>query len=106
MTDPIGSGFDPLQGLRQTTTSAPTSAPASQPAPEKGFREYLLNSLEKVNQLQTEADAGVQKLLTGETDNVAEVFSTSRKAGVAFDLLMEIRNKLMDAYTEIRQMRV
>lgn len=106
MADPVIGGFDPLQGLRQTTTSAPTSAPASQPAPEKGFREYLLNSLEKVNQLQNEADAGVQKLLTGETDNVAEVFSTSRKAGVAFDLLMEIRNKLMEAYTEIKQMRV
>jgi len=48
----------------------------------------------------------VQKLLTGETDNVAEVFSASKKAGVAFDLLMEIRNKLVDAYNEVQQMRV
>ena len=72
----------------------------------KGFESYLLESLEKVNQLQLEADAGVQKLLTGETDNVAEVFSATRKAGIAFDLLMEIRNKLLDAYTELRQMRV
>ncbi len=50
--------------------------------------------------------AGVQKLLAGETNNVAEVFSTSRKAGIAFDLLMEIRNKLLDAYSEVKQMRV
>jgi flagellar hook-basal body complex protein FliE len=56
--------------------------------------------------LQTEADAGVQKLMTGQTDNVAEVFTATRKAGIAFDLLMEIRNKLMDAYSELRQMRV
>jgi flagellar hook-basal body complex protein FliE len=37
---------------------------------------------------------------------VAEVLTATRKAGIAFDLLMEIRNKLMDAYTEMRQMRV
>ncbi len=86
----------------------PGSHPASKPAAPEGkdFKTFMLESLDKVNQLQTEADAGVQKLLTGEADNVAEVFSASRKAGIAFDLLMEIRNKLMDAYTEIKQMRV
>lgn len=82
--------------------------PATQAAAVEGrdFKSYLLESLEKVNQLQSEADAGVQKLLTGETNNVAEVLTASRKAGVAFDLLMEIRNKLMEAYGEIKQMRV
>ena len=81
-------------------------APASAPATGKDFKSYLLDSLSKVNELQSEADAGVQKLMTGQTDNVAEVFSASRKAGIAFDLLMEIRNKVMDAYSEIKQMRV
>lgn len=84
---------------------SPTAQKASG-AGNKDFQSYLLESLDKVNQLQTEADDGVQKLLTGESDNVAEVFSASRKAGVAFDLLMEIRNKLMDAYNEMKQMRV
>jgi len=59
-----------------------------------------------VNRLQNEADAGVQRLLTGESDNVAEVFAASNKAGIAFDLLMEVRNRLVDAYQEIQQMRL
>src|SRR5947207_13329387 len=88
----------------------PLTHPASPTKPQevggKDFKSYLLESLDKVNQLQNEADAGVEKLLTGQTDNLAEVFSTTRKAGIAFDLLMEIRNKLMDAYTELKQMRV
>ncbi|MFQ5429116.1 MAG: flagellar hook-basal body complex protein FliE [Phycisphaerae bacterium] len=105
MADPtISGGLGPIRNLQPPVTSAPGSSPAS--APEKGFKEFLLESLEKVNQLQTEADAGVQRLLTGESTNVAEVFSASRKAGIAFDLLMEIRNKLLDAYTEVKQMRV
>ena len=106
MADPtINSGaLTPLRPIQAPATAVPA---AKTPAPAgKDFSSYLLESLDKVNQLQQEADAGVQKLLTGETDNVAEVFSATRKAGVAFDLLMEIRNKLMDAYTELKQMRV
>jgi len=45
-------------------------------------------------------------LLTGETDNVAEVLTAVNKAGIAFDLLMEIRNKLTEAYREIQEMRI
>lgn len=97
-------GLDPLRGIAPPAASSPASRPAG--VEGKDFKSFLLESLEKVNQLQLDADAGVQKLLTGETDNVAEVFSASRKAGIAFDLLMEIRNKLLDAYSEIKQMRV
>jgi flagellar hook-basal body complex protein FliE len=106
MADPtIGTGgLDLLRGIAQSAQTGQTSG--AKPVTEKDFRSFLLDSLEKVNQLQTEADAGVQKLLTGETDNVAEVFTASKKAGVAFDLLMEIRNKLLDAYNEVQQMRV
>ena len=72
----------------------------------KDFKTVLLESLNQVNDLQQEATAGVERLATGETENMAEVFSAVRKAQVAFGLLMEIRNKLMDAYEEIQQMRV
>ncbi len=56
--------------------------------------------------MQHEADEAVKSLITGQTQSVTEVFSTARKAQVAFNMLMEIRNKLADAYTELRQMRV
>lgn len=92
-----------------TSISPPTTAPgtpASEAPQGKDFKTILLESLDEVNRLQREADVGVQRLLTGETDNVAEVFTAVNKAGVAFDLLMEIRNKLTEAYREIQQMRI
>lgn len=79
---------------------------AAQPATGKDFKTVLLDSLEQVNRLQTEADRGVERLLTGETSNLAEVLTAVNKADIAFDLLMEIRNKLTDAYREIQQMRI
>ena len=83
--------------------------PSTQPADKvtgPSFKDLLLDNLNEVNRLQLEADQGVQRLLSGETDNVAEVFNAVNKAGIAFDLLMEIRNKLQDAYRDIQQMRV
>jgi flagellar hook-basal body complex protein FliE len=101
---------DPIQFSGVAPTAAPASAPTapggSTPAAAKDFKSVLLDSLDEVNRLQTEADHGVQTLLTGETDNVAEVLAAVNKAGIAFDLLMEIRNKLTEAYQEIRQMQV
>ena len=95
----IGSGVGPIQ-------SSPGAQPAPQPVAGKDFKSIMLESLNEVNRLQTEADEGVQRLVTGEADNVAEVFAAINKAGIAFDLLMEVRNKLIDAYQEIQQMRV
>jgi len=102
MTNPIQipkitTGVNPVAG---TTTSSPAVQPG------KDFKSILLNSLEEVNKLQSEADQGVQKLLTGESENVAEVMAAVNKAGIAFDLLMEVRNKLTESYREIQQMRV
>lgn len=93
-----------LTSIRQSGEIGRGAAPA--PAGAKDFKSILLDSLNEVNRLQTEADEGVQRLLTGESDNVAEVFAAANKAGIAFDLLMEVRNKLTDAYRDIQQMRV
>ncbi|MFH1419589.1 MAG: flagellar hook-basal body complex protein FliE [Planctomycetota bacterium] len=108
MADPtIGAGgISPLRPIQSPMSLEPVAPTGPVDAPTKDFKAYLMESLEQVNRLQTEADAGVQKLLTGETDNMAEVFTATRKAGVAFDLLMEIRNKLTEAYQELQQMRV
>lgn len=75
-------------------------------APEKSFKDILAESIEKANALQKEADSAQAALAAGKTDNVAEVFTAVRKAELAFETLMSIRNKLMDAYDEIQRMRI
>lgn len=101
------SGINQQIGLSKTL-GAGVSLPADPASAGKGkdFKSVLIDSLNEVNRLQTEADQGVQRLVTGESDNVAEVLAAVNKAGIAFDLLMETRNKLVDAYRDIQQMRV
>lgn len=103
MTDPIqfSDGVQRIDIPRQSSPLGKDGAVAG-----KDFKSILLDSLDEVNRLQTEADKGVERLLTGESNNVAEVLAAAEKAGIAFDLLMEVRNKLTDAYREIQQIRI
>ena len=103
MTSPISSSghLPPIKPLVPAQTTGPAEKVVG-----KDFKSILLENLEEVNRLQSEADQGVQRLLRGETDNVAEVFAAVNKAGIAFDLLMEIRNKLQEVYRDIQQMRI
>jgi flagellar hook-basal body complex protein FliE len=99
---------DPLQiGSLQSTSRAAPSARVGKAAPAgDDFASVLRSQLEKAGQMQNEADASVERLLTGQTQSMAEVFVTARKAEVAFSLIMEIRNKLVEAYDELRNLRV
>ncbi len=103
MTAPISP--DRLPSIQPVGPAAPTRSGEAAPA-GKDFASLLKQQLEQVSQMQSEADQGVQNLLTGQTQNVTEVFTAARKAQIAFSLLMEIRNKLVDAYNELHQLRV
>ena len=72
----------------------------------KDFKSVFMDSINEVNRLQAEAGRATTDLATGKNENVAEVFTAVKKAELAFQTLMQIRNKLMDAYDEIKQMRV
>lgn len=102
MTEPIVQSGS----LQPAGPVTPQPGKPEAPAGGKDFKTVLLEGLEQVNQLQHEADAEVQRLVTGETENLAEVITAVNKAGIAFDLLMEIRNKLTEAYRQIEQMQI
>ena len=91
-------------------TTSPAGGVSATPTPGggggKNFMDVLMNSLDEVNRLQADADQSVKALYTGKTDDVASVLTAVNKAGIAFDLLMEIRNKMTDAYREIQQIRL
>ncbi len=103
MPDPISS--NPIQPLRPAGPAAQPRRPGEM-AEGRDFASLVREQLEQVARMQHEADAKVEQLLTGQTESLTEVFTAAQKAQVAFSLLMEIRNKLLDAYQELRNIRV
>jgi flagellar hook-basal body complex protein FliE len=94
-----------IDGLQ---TTARTAQPASdaRPVDYATFRDFLINNLERVNQMQSEADTAVDDLVTGRETDITKVMSAVEKADVAFQTLMAVRGNRVDSYTEIMQLRL
>ncbi|MBD3347540.1 MAG: flagellar hook-basal body complex protein FliE [Chitinivibrionales bacterium] len=70
------------------------------------FKDTLATFLNDVNTSQKVAGKAKEKFLAGEITDVHQVTSKSGEAKVAFNMLMEIRNKVLDGYNEIMRMRL
>ena len=83
---------------------APGKADAGQAS--QSFKDFLLNSIQEVNSMQSAADQAVEAISAGEDISPAEVLTAVQKADIAFRLMMQIRNKLVQAYQEVQSIRV
>ncbi len=70
------------------------------------FVDLFKKSIDEVNNLQASADNKIEKLVTGEISSIHEVMAATEEAGIAFNLMMQIRNQLMKAWDELRRMPV
>ena len=70
------------------------------------FEKILKGYVEEVNQLQSEADRSIEGLIAGESKNLHETMIAMEKANISFRLMMEVRNKIIEAYNEIMRMQV
>ncbi len=101
---------DPL-GLIGTTTTTPQVSPragagAGDASQGASFKEQLIKQINDVNQLQQDAKEAVEDLATGRRDDVESVIIATQKADTAFRMLLQVRNKVMNAYDEVKQIRV
>jgi flagellar hook-basal body complex protein FliE len=77
--------------------------------PQKGessFLDTLKDSIKRVGELEKEADKEVEKLAKMESDDVTSTMMAIEKADLTFQLMMQVRNKIIDAYQEIMRLQV
>jgi flagellar hook-basal body complex protein FliE len=84
----------------------PLAPPANPQAGGASFKDVLVDSIQQVNTMQLDADKAVETLFTGGDVNPAEVLTAVQKADLAFRLTMQMRNKLMEVYQEIKDIRI
>jgi flagellar hook-basal body complex protein FliE len=70
------------------------------------FAQTLKESIDKVNTLQLEADRSIQALSTGESQNLHQTMISMEKARVSFELMMQVKNKIITAYEEMMRMQI
>jgi flagellar hook-basal body complex protein FliE len=79
-------------------------AEAAQGGP--AFKDFLLQSIQEVNSMQQQADQAVEKLATGGDVSAAEVLTAVQKADIAFRMMIQVRNKMVDAFNEVQNLRI
>jgi flagellar hook-basal body complex protein FliE len=72
----------------------------------KTFGEFLQDSIGKVNNLQHDANVAMEKLASGESQNLHETLLAVEKADMSFRTMNQVRTKVLDAYREIMKMQI
>ena len=103
--------FDPDLGLIQSSVTGEmnnASAPNAAGGATKGgtFLDALQNTMEEVNKTQLEADQSIKDLVAGRTKNIHETMLQLQKADLSLKTMMQVRNKVLEAYKEIMKMQV
>ena len=70
----------------------------------QGFGDVIKQAIKRVNDMQIRADQSVEQLLKGET-GIHETMIAGQKADISLRLLLQLRNKVMDAYKEVMRMQ-
>jgi len=81
-------------------------APLSPSVGTGGFRNVLAAAIDQVGKAQSGADEAVQNFLKGEGDDLHSTILTVQRAGLEFDMFMQVRNKVVAAYQEVMRMQM
>jgi len=90
--EPVVAALESVQG---TATSGP-----------QGVFDKLYVQFEDLNTQLINTDQSVQRLASGETENLHQVMLSLEQTRLAFDLMLQVRNKVLDAYQEVMRMQV
>jgi len=107
---PLGS-INPLNAGALSRIDAPLpkislpSAPHGT-APTQGFGQMLDGLVATVDAKQQAAGALTRQVLLGDTDQLHQSVIAMQEAGVAFSMMVEVRNKLVESYQELMRMQV
>ena len=101
-----------IQRTLKSIASQPTQSKKSldhslkeQSADEPSFTETLKESIADVNRLQKEADQAIESLVVGKTKDIAQTMIAVEKANVSFQLMTQVRNRILEAYQEVMRMQ-
>lgn len=89
----------PLEGM---TSGAMAGSGAGAPS----FANMLRGLVDGVDKKETIAAGEAQSVMLGKSDNIHQAMIAMQEAGVAFNLMLEVRNKLVESYKELTRMQV
>lgn len=94
-----------LKEIRDSNVSVPNPGTSSSTG-SKSFADTLKEAVNNVNTMQKESDVKMQEIATGKNHNIPEVMIAAEKADISLKLMVQVRNKIIEAYQDIMKMQV
>jgi flagellar hook-basal body complex protein FliE len=85
---------------------APVIQAPSETSTSGEFRGVLEGAIQKVEQTRAQASQAVESFLSGDSQELHTAILATQRADIAFDLGLQIRNKVISAYQEIMRMQM
>jgi flagellar hook-basal body complex protein FliE len=97
----------PIKPLEMISPTAGSIRKADRGAASQqaSFGQWLQKSIEGVNKVQQDAQSAAAKLVAGENKDIHGTMIAMQKAHVSMSLMLEVRNKIISAYDEIKRMQ-
>ena len=95
-----------ISSVRANGPQWPDQTPLGQGTKETGLKDAFARYLSEVNELQGRAAEAVRDMATGKVENLHQVVAAVNEADLSFRLMMQMRNRLTEAYKEIMRMQV
>jgi flagellar hook-basal body complex protein FliE len=96
----------PLTKFSPVADPTPVQVPASEQQGGGAFHGVLRDAIASINDIQQGANQAVEALATGQSQNIHQAMIALQQADISFQLMMQIRNKLITAYEEIQRMQI
>ena len=84
----------------------PRTRKSDETAGGENFGQVLRDAISTTNDLQKQSNLEIQKMMAGETQDLHETMIAVQKADLSFQMMMQVRNKLLQAYQEIMRMQM
>ncbi|HHW23178.1 MAG TPA: flagellar hook-basal body complex protein FliE [Clostridiaceae bacterium] len=96
-----------IQGINSVGSMASVPVNTAGKANESvNFKDLLIDALNNVNALEQESARMTEDFIAGRTDNIHSVLIAGEKASISLQFVMEVRNKVLEAYQEIMRMQI
>lgn len=98
--------IQPLQGLNELSQLNKVNSQSNEKKNDILFKSVFNNALNNYIDSENQVDDDIYKLSTGESDDLHNLMINTKKAEISLDLVLQLRNKALDAYNEIMRLSV
>jgi flagellar hook-basal body complex protein FliE len=98
--------ISPITPPSVASVAAPVSAPAKAPGGAGEFASMLSQAIGRVDQTNKATEGTIDRYLSGENEEIHDMVLATQRNELQFELFLQMRNKVVQAYQEVMRMQM